>query len=542
MDTQRLILVVIFSFSLLMLWEAWQSKDQPPAPAQQPQQAATQHEIPVPATGSTPTAVAKPVAGVTLAKAPDAVVKTDFYTAVISAEGGDIRSLILNKYHEVEDASKPVQLLEADQSKPYVAQSGLLSGPNHKTRYELKPGQYVLPEGQDTISIPLTYTNPQTGESVVRTYTFHRGSYQIDLTTQVTNHGSQPVSLDSYYQLVRDSERPSGEGKFLHTFTGPAIYTNENKFQKLTFKKIADGSAEFQKQASSGWVAMIQHHFVCAWLPQNGIKREYFAKSLGSDEYSAGVILFNGMLQPNQEKTLHVTFYAGPQLQKQLEAAAPGLYLTRDYGWLTPISSPIFWALSHIEKLVGNWGWAIIILTTLIKLVLYPLSATSYKSMAQMRKLTPRLQKMKEMYGDDKQKLHSAMAELYKKEKINPLGGCLPIVVQIPVFIALYYTLIAAVEMRGAPWIWWIHDLSARDPLFILPIVMAATSLLQVKLNPTPPDPMQAKMMMIMPLVFSVMFMFFPAGLVLYWVTNNILSVAQQWAINKQFDTGKSKA
>lgn len=544
MDTQRLILFVVFSFSLLLLWEAWQNKDQPQPTAQTQQQAAQQSaSVPVPtttpATGAAPAAAS--AAG--LAKGARAVVRTDLFTAEIDADGGDLRSLVLNKYHETEHANQPLQLLEDNQAKPYVAQSGLLgAGPNHKTVYQLTPGTYQLAAGQDTVSVPLSYQDPATGLSVTRTYVFHRGSYKVDLITQVVNGGSKPASLDAYYQLVRHGDKPEGEGRFLNTFTGPAIYTDEQKFQKLLFKKISDGSAEYQKNSSSGWVGMLQHHFVSAWLPQPGIKREYYAKDLGNGEFSVGVILFNGSLAPGQQKTTSVSFYGGPQLQSQLEAAAPGLYLTRDYGWLTPLSAPIFWALSKIEKLIGNWGWAIVILTALIKLALYPLSATSYKSMAQMRKLTPKLQKLKEMYGDDRQKLHQAMAEIYKKEKINPLGGCLPILLQIPVFIALYYTLIAAVEMRGAPWVGWIHDLSAPDPLFILPIVMAATSILQVKLNPTPPDPMQAKMMMIMPLVFSAMFMFFPAGLVLYWVTSNILSIAQQWAINKQFDTGHAKA
>jgi YidC/Oxa1 family membrane protein insertase len=546
MDTQRLILFLVFSFSLLMLWESWQAKERPSPPAQEQQvSGASQNmSVPVPSAATANVGSSGPtVVPAGMAKGARAVVKTDLFTAAIDANGGDLRDLVLNKYHETEHADEPLQLLEDDQAKPYVAQSGLLgAGPNHKTVYQLGAGSYALAPGTDTISVPLTYIDATRGVSVTRTYTFHRGSYKMDLSTRVVNRGSQPVNMDSYYQLVRDADKPVGEGRFLNTFTGPAIYTDEQKFQKLQFKKITDGSAEYQKNASSGWVGMVQHHFVAAWLPQPGVKREYYAKDLGGGEFSAGVILFNGSVLPGQEKTTAISFYAGPQLQKQLEAASPGLYLTRDYGWLTPLSSPIFWALSKIEKFVGNWGWAIIILTFLIKLALYPLSATSYKSMAQMRKITPRLQKMKEIYGDDRQKLHQAMAELYKKEKINPLGGCLPIVLQIPVFIALYYVLIAAVEMRGAPWVGWIHDLTAPDPFYILPAVMALTSILQVKLNPTPPDPMQAKMMMIMPVVFSVMFMFFPAGLVLYWVTSNILSIAQQWAINKQFDTGAAKA
>lgn len=549
MDTQRLILFAIFSFSLLLLWESWQNKDHIPPAAQTPQQSATTAESgAVPTPTATPGASGQSVAPVSavqamgLSKGSRAIVKTDLFDAEIDANGGDLRSLVLDRYHEVEDKNQPLKLLEDDPAHPYIAQSGLLGhGPNHKSIYQLVPGTYEFKSGQDTVSVPLTYTDPARGVTVTRTYIFHRDSYKIDLTTRVVNAGSQPVSLDAYYQLVRNGEKPQGEGRFLNTFTGPAIYTDEQKFQKLQFKKITDGSIEFQKNSTSGWVGMLQHHFVSAWLPQAGVKREFYAKDLGNDLFSAGVILFNGSAAPGQEKSTSISLYAGPQLQKQLEAAAPGLDLTRDYGWLTPLSAPIFWALSKIETLVGNWGWAIIILTFLIKLALYPLSATSYKSMAQMRKLTPRLQKLKEMYGDDRQKLHQAMAELYKKEKINPLGGCLPIVLQIPVFIALYYCLIAAVEMRGAPWMGWIHDLSAPDPFYILPVVMALTSILQVKLNPTPPDPMQAKMMMIMPVVFSVMFLFFPAGLVLYWVTSNTLSIAQQWAINKQFDTGHAK-
>jgi len=281
---------------------------------------------------------------------------------------------------------------------------------------------------------------------------------------------------------------------------------------------------------------MVQHHFVSAWLPQGKVKREYYARALGEGLYSAGVILAEGTLAPGQQKTFTVPLYAGPQTQTVLEKTASGLDLARDYGWLTPLAYPIFWSLQQIERLVGNWGWAIIILTILLKLALYPLSAAGYKSMAKMKKLTPRLQQLKETYGDDRAKLHQAMAEMYKTEKINPLGGCLPIVIQIPVFIALYWVLLAAVEMRGAPWLGWVTDLTAPDPLFILPIIMGITSILQVKLNPQPMDPMQAKVMMIMPIAFTVMFVFFPAGLVLYWVVNNILSITQQWVINRQVE------
>jgi YidC/Oxa1 family membrane protein insertase len=423
-----------------------------------------------------------------------------------------------------------------------VAQSGMLWGlPTHKDVFQLVPGTYKL--SGDTLTLPMSWSNPASGLAVEKTYVFHRGSYEIEVVQKITNSGSTSAQLESYAQLVRHGRAPAGETKFMYTFTGPAVYTEAAKFQKIKFDDIADGDAEFQKSAKDGWVGMLQHHFVAAWLPKAGEARTYYADKLGDDLYSAGYKQPHGTLAPGQSATLSARLYVGPQIQKNLEAAAPGLDLTRDYGWLTPLSAPMFWALAKIHAFVGNWGWAIVIFTVLLKLLLYPLSASGYKGMAQMRALAPRLQKMKEMYGDDRQKLHQAMADLYKKEKVNPLGGCMPILLQIPVFIALYYVLIAAVEMRGAPWLGWITDLSAPDPFYVLPVLMGNTSIIQVKLNPTPPDPMQAKVMMAMPIVFSVMFIFFASGLVLYWLVNNILSIAQQWVMNKKYggDAGGAK-
>jgi YidC/Oxa1 family membrane protein insertase len=414
--------------------------------------------------------------------------------------------------------------------------------PTHRSVFQLNPGTYRMTGGAVQLEVPLVWNDPTTGVRVEKTYIFKRGSYQIALKTRVINNGTQPVDLTPYYQFTRHGEAPRGSSFFLHTYTGPAFYTDAKKFQKVAFKDIQNGKADFEKTADNGWMGIVQHHFVTAWLPEGSIKREYYARALGNGLYSAGVILAEGTLEPGQQKTFTVPLYAGPQTQNLLENTAPGLDLSRDYGWLTPLAYPIFWALQKIERVVGNWGWAIIILTILLKLALYPLSAAGYKSMAKMKKLTPRLQQLKETYGDDRAKLHQAMAEMYKTEKINPLGGCLPILIQIPVFIALYWVLLAAVEMRGAPWVGWITDLTAPDPYFILPIIMGVTSILQVKLNPQPMDPMQAKIMMIMPVAFTVMFVFFPAGLVLYWVTNNILSIAQQWAINKQVQGGGKAA
>jgi YidC/Oxa1 family membrane protein insertase len=543
MDNQRLILFIVFSFSLLLLWEAWQDKHAGPP--------ATPTAASTPAAGALPspsqvlnTSTSTTSSQTGFAKGPQAVVETDVYRATIDANGGDLRELKLLAYRESEDKNQVFTLFDGSQTQPYLAQSGLVGKdlPTHRSLFQLNPGTYRLTGGAAQLEVPLVWEDPATGVRVEKTYIFKRGSYQIALKIRVINNGTEPVDLTPYFQFTRHGEAPRGSSYFLHTYTGPAFYTDAKKFQKVAFKDIQGGKADYEKTADNGWVGMVQHHFVTAWLPEGSVKREYYTRALGSGLYSAGVILAEGTLAPGQEKTFTVPLYAGPQIQNLLEKTAPGLDLSRDYGWLTPLAYPIFWALQKIERFVGNWGWAIIILTILLKLALYPLSAAGYKSMAKMKKLTPRLQKLKETYGDDRAKLHQAMAEMYKTEKINPLGGCLPILIQIPVFIALYWVLLAAVEMRGAPWIGWVTDLTAPDPFFILPIIMGVTSILQVKLNPQPMDPMQAKIMMIMPVMFTVMFVFFPAGLVLYWVTNNILSIAQQWAINKQVQGGGKAA
>ncbi len=541
MDNQRLILFVVFSFSLLLLWEAWQAKDQPPpqeasAPARQ---AATGVPAATQGTQAVQQASQQAPQSAGMSAGSRAIVETDVIRVEIDANGGDLRKLELTGYHEVDDLKKTLVLLQDKADRPYVVQSGLLWGlPTHKDVFQLAPGTYKL--SGESLSIPLTWTNPQTGVSVEKTYVFHRGSYQIGVTEKITNAGAQAVQLERYGQLVRHGQAPAGESKFMYTFTGPAVYSEAAKFQKIKFEDIADGDAEFQKSAKDGWVGMLQHHFVAAWLPKAGSDRIYYADKLGDDLYSTGYKQPYGSLAAGQSITLNSSLYIGPQIQKNLEAAAPGMELTRDYGWLTPLAKPMFWVLEKIHAFVGNWGWAIVIFTVLLKLALFPLSASGYKGMAQMRALGPKLQKMKEMYGDDRQKLHQAMADMYKKEKVNPLGGCMPILMQIPIFIALYYVLIAAVEMRGAPWMGWITDLSAPDPFFVLPVLMGITSIIQVKLNPTPPDPIQAKVMMAMPIVFSVMFIFFASGLVLYWLVNNILSIAQQWYMNKKFDSGSA--
>lgn len=549
MDNQRLIFFVVFSFSILLLWEAWQEKDQPAVVATE-QVATSQSDKDIPAAGTASLAAppsAQPASVASgLQAGARALVETDVLRVEIDANGGDLRKIQLLGYFEVDHPQQTLTLLtDGDPATRYVAQSGWLNPqkgllPTHKDVYELAVGTHKLTG--DTLSIPLVWNNPQAGIRVEKTYVFRRGSYEIELIQKVSNTSAVPVQLESYAQLVRHSQPPAGESRFMYTFTGPAVYTEAAKFQKLDFDDIANNEAEFQKSAKDGWVGMLQHHFVSAWLPKPGQERSYFASKLDEDQFSAGYRQAHGVLAAGQALSQTSRLYIGPQIQKNLEAAAPGLDLTRDYGWLTPLAAPMFWLLEKIHTLVGNWGWAIVIFTILLKLALWPLSASGYKGMAQMRALAPKLQKMKEIYGDDRQKLHQAMAEMYKKEKVNPLGGCMPILLQIPIFIALYYVLIAAVEMRGAPWMGWITDLSAPDPFYVLPVLMGISSIIQVKLNPTPPDPLQAKIMMAMPIVFSVMFVFFASGLVLYWLVNNILSIAQQWAMNKKYGDGAGGA
>lgn len=541
MDTQRLILFVVFSFSLLMLWEAWQKQDQPSPAATKPiSQSSTASVAPVPTLDrqQAPPATA---AASALQNGARAVVTTDVLRAEIDANGGDLRSLALTRYQDAVDKKKTLQLLEQTPGHEYVAQSGLIGEglPTHKTLFQVVPGNYQLAPGQQDLQVPLTWTDPATGLQVIKTYTFHRNSYEIDVGYQIVNTGKNAFPVYAYYQLLRDGKAPEGESSFVYTYTGPALYTEQSKFSKIDFKKIDKGEHDYPRYANDGWIGMVQHHFVSVWLPRNGPKREFYTKTAGDGLYSAGVILPQGTVEPGTRLSFSTPLYAGPQEQKTLTALAPGLDYVVDYGWLTPIAAPIFWTLQKIHQLVGNWGWSIVILTILIKLMFFPLSAKSYKSMAQMRGLTPRLQKLKEQFGDDRQKLHQAMMDLYKTEKINPLGGCLPVIVQIPVFIALYWALLGSVEMRQAPFMLWIQDLSAPDPYYVLPILMGLTMLIQTRLNPTPPDPIQAKVMMIMPVAFSIFFFFFPAGLVLYWLVNNLISIAQQWYITRKVEAAK---
>jgi YidC/Oxa1 family membrane protein insertase len=410
--------------------------------------------------------------------------------------------------------------------------------PNHNTRYDVDPGSYTLPAGKDTLEVRLR-AHAADGSEVVKRFTFHRGSYVIDVAYDITNRSAEPIAPFAYFQFLRDANNPSQEASQtssfggVTTFTGPAVYTEESKFQKVSFKDIDKGSLPYPKSAKDGWMAIVQHYFVSAWLPKQGVEREYFTKNVGNNLYAAGVIVPVGTIAPGATATVEVPAYIGPQEKDRLAKVAPGMDLVVDYGWLKILAVPLFLLLKTMHGFVHNWGWAIILMTVLIKLVFYPLNAKAGRSMAQMKVLAPKMEKLKQLYGEDRQKLNTAMMELYRTEKINPLGGCLPIVVQIPVFIALYWVLLGSIELRHAPWLGWIHDLSSPDPYFILPVIYAISMFAQTRINPQPTDPVQAKVMMIMPIMFSVFFLFFPSGLVLYWVVQNLLSIVQQWHINR---------
>lgn len=556
MDTRRLILVFVFSFSLVMLWEAWQKYNNPQAPLATPPVASATAPVPE-ATGSAPVSAASVPEGNAAsesARAEIIKVKTDLFVADVSTQGGTIVGLELNNYKASEDKLRSFSLFDAKHQ--YAAQSGLIGEdlPNHKTLYTVSSGNLEL--GADAKSVELRLEAPVVnGVKVTKIYTFNRGSYLINVAYEIDNGSQKEVSAHAYYQLQRDTAAPAGESSMVSTYTGPAVYTEQDKYQKIAFKDIEKGSAKFAQKADNGWMAMVQHYFVSAWIPAEKENREFFVRKLDGGTTSAvtaGLIVPVATVAPGAKASNMVSLYAGPQIQSMLEQlakpsaeggiGAQGLPLVVDYGWLTIVAAPIFWCLDFIHKLVGNWGWSIVLLTVAIKAAFFPLSAASYKSMAKMKAIAPRMTALRERCGDDKQKLNMEMMNLYKTEKINPLGGCLPIVVQIPVFIALYWALLGAVEMRDAPWILWIKDLSSQDPYYVLPVIMIATMLIQTKLNPTPPDPIQAKMMLLMPFIFGGMFLFFPSGLVLYWVVNNILSIAQQWQINRMLGSGGKAA
>ncbi|MDO8293607.1 MAG: membrane protein insertase YidC [Gallionella sp.] len=534
MDLQRLFLFLIFVFSLGLVWDGWQRHQHPEQYVQQ--SAAINGNVSAPQVN--PPAVATPAAIAQHSTQQSAGkiihVKTDILEAEISTIGGDISRLALLKHPDGLDKNKPLVLFHRGTgTHNYVAQSGLLGAglPNHNSPFVSEQDQYALAGNAEQVQVRLT-AEAGSALKVTKLITFHKGSYLVDIAYELENTGQQAATTSSYFQLIRDSVALAGSSMFLPTYVGAAVYTDKEKFQKVEFPEIEKGKTDYPKQANDGWIGILQHYFVAVWLPKEKANREYFTRKLDGDSYSVGVILPEQIVNPGQKVLMGTTLYAGPA-QVDLDKIAPGLGLTVDYGWLTVLSAPLFWVMALFYDWTHNWGIAIILLTVLIKLLFFPLSAASYRSMAKMRVVAPKLEKIKQQCAGDREKLNRAMMDLYKTEKINPLGGCLPVVVQIPVFIALYWAILASVEMRYAPFFGWITDLSAEDPYYILPLIMGASMIIQMRLNPKPTDPMQARIMQIMPIAFSVIFFFFPAGLVLYSIVNNILSIGQQWYITR---------
>lgn len=534
MDLQRLFLFLIFTFSLVLVWDGWQRYQHPEQHIQE--SVATNKDLPNPQAvlPASPgqTAISQQTVPVSTGKTIR--VNTDLLEVEISTIGGDISRLSFLKQPDSLDKSIPLVLFHRGEgTHNYVAQSGLLGAnlPNHNSQFVSDHDQYDLSGNADQIQVRLQ-AKDESALKVTKVITFYKGSYLVDIAYEMENPGKQSVNASSYFQLVRDSVAPKGSIKFMPTYTGAAVYTDKAKFNKVEFSAIEKGKTEYPKQADDGWIGILQHYFVAAWLPKEKSSREYFTRKLEGDSYSVGVILPALTIEPKQKAVVSSKLYAGPA-ESNLDKIAPGLGLTVDYGWLTIISTPLFWVMSQFFSWTHNWGVSIILLTLMIKLLFFPLSATSYRSMAKMRVVAPKLEKIKQQYADDREQLNRAMMDLYKTEKINPLGGCLPVLVQIPVFIALYWAILASVELRYAPFFGWITDLSAADPYYILPVIMGASMIVQMRLNPKPPDPLQAKVMQIMPIAFSVMFFFFPAGLVLYSIVNNVLSIAQQWFITR---------
>jgi YidC/Oxa1 family membrane protein insertase len=519
MDARRLILFAVFSFSLLMLWEAWQKEHRPsvaPAAPTRPEAAPGPGALPALPTPRAGTKVPTSAAAES-AQRERVRVRTDVLAAEIDTLGGDLVYLELLRHRDNADGKKNLVLLGPEHR--YTVQSGLTGGlPFHRTQFATSPGERVLSPGADRLEVRLEAQTPE-GVRVAKILSFRRSSYQIDIAEEIANGTSSPITTYAYFQITRDGKSPAGDPHMAQTYTGAALYTEQDKFQKISFSDIDKGKLP-SRVATDGWIAMVQHYFVTAVLPPDKVQRDFYAEKLADNFYAVGVKVPLGPIEPGASAGIAIPIYAGPQDQDHLKALAPGLERVVDYGLLTVIADPLFWVLKLFHSWLVNWGLAIILLTVCIKLIFFPLSAASYRSMAKMKLVTPKLTKLREQYGDDKAKLNQAMMELYKTEKINPLGGCLPIVVQIPVFI-------------HAPFYLWITDLSAPDPWYVLPTLMMASMIIQTKMNPTPPDPVQAKVMMIMPFAFGVMFFFFPSGLVLYWFVNNILSIAQQWQITR---------
>jgi len=543
-----LIALVVVGF---LLWQAWQkdygpkplpaapsvavSEDGKPAPV-------VEEDVPaLPTLGDQELASAPDVPTVTAAPAYKKIrVRTDVLDLDINLRGGGIRRLALVDYPvSLTEKDMPFPLMEFQPPNIFIAQSGLRGKsttvdsniPDHHAEFTAAESEYTLADGSDTLKVKLDWRSDE-GVRIAKIYTLHRDSYTIGLRYEVHNGTSEPWIARMYGQFQRSEVEAKGGLFRTYTYTGGVISGPDKPYDKIDFSDMRD--VDLKRSETGGWIAMIQHYFTGAWVPSPEGRNYYYSKAVANDRFVLGVMTPPLSVAPQGTGSVELMLYAGPKVQERLKALAPNLERTVDYGWLWLIAEPLFWLLNWIHGLIGNWGFSIITLTMLIKLAFFHLSATSYKSMARMRKLQPRVMDLRDRFSGDKQKLNQAMMELYKKEKINPLGGCLPILVQIPVFISLYWVLLESVALRQAPFIFWIHDLSVHDPYFVLPVMMGITMLAQQRLNPAPPDPMQARIMMALPFVFTFLFLFFPSGLVLYWFINNLLSIAQQWVITRK--------
>ena len=562
MDNIRFLLVIAFAMISYMLWEQWQL-DYGPKPevivSEQPTIIDSGDGSPV-ASDEQIVGVEQSVEAVPVLEVPaDKIitVTTDTFSLEIDTNGGTVRNLDLLQYpHEKvntvvdkmyalvglnpdEKDLSPIRLFNGSAEKLFLAQSGLIAnsgsatGPDHHAPFTTEKTSYELAIGEDTLSVPLVWTNNE-GLVVTKTYTFTRGSYNIEVTQNVSNDSTKTWEGRQYSQLLRVTYEDDKGNTFIRTYAGGVVYTEEEKYEKITFEDMAEENLSVS--TLGGWSAMTQHYFASAWVPPADQENHFYTKELKDWRYVIGSYSPAVTVAPQTDSVFTSHLFAGPKIQPMMEKVAPGLELTVDYGWLTVIGKPIYWLLNQIHDRIGNWGWSILGVTLCIKLLFFKLSQASYRSMAKMRKIQPRLKEMQEKFADDRQRFNTEMMAMYKREKVNPMGGCLPIMVQIPVFISLYWVLIETVELRQAPFALWIQDLSAQDPYFILPLIMGITMKIQQSLNPAPIDPLQAKVMKMFPIIFTVFFLFFPAGLVLYWVCNNTLSIIQQWYITKQIE------
>ena len=532
MDAKRLFIAT--ALSMLILWGYGQMY-----PSPQPNTAATATAQQAQVQAASPLGATSPI-----------TVNTDTVQAVIDEKSGDLRGMTLNQYNSAADEQQKFVLLADGKPLTYIAQSELVdaNGKNWLEGLTFSSAQKNYTLSGDTLEVKLS-AQAANGVNIDKVYTFRKNSYLVNVRFDVKNTGSAPIQVGTNYQVVRDNSKPEGEGWFMSSYNGPVVYTpDSNEFQKVKYSDLDDDfqtgkdTAEYQRKATGGYVGMIQHYFVSAWImqPQEGSNICEKAactvnmKKRSDNLYSSGVNVAPVQVAAGGSQSLGAQLYAGPQITSILKTVSPKFELTKDYGRVHIFAAPLFALLNWLHSLINNWGWAIIVLTIIVKAILYPLNNKAYRSMAKMRTVAPKMEALKKQYGDDKMGLQQAMMKLYRDEKINPLGGCLPMLVQMPIFIGLYWMIFLSVELRQAPWLGWITDLSRPDPFFILPILMAATMWFQTTLNPPPSDPTQAQMMKIMPLMFSVMFFFFPAGLVLYYVVNNLLTIAQQWHINRQ--------